>query len=1018
MDQENETKSRRNKSKEKKKKDNDKGNKKKLSIFRLILIIFIMICFISAGAVAGLVLAIARSAPDVDPTDILSTLNEHSLILDEKGNVIEKIQTREFRTIVHLDEIPDYVEDAFVSIEDERFEEHMGIDPKRILGALWADIKAGAPVQGASTITQQLVKNKYLKDQVDKQNLLNDVKRKIKEAYLAIKMERVLTKEQILEGYLNTIYMGQGAYGVQAASKIYFSKDIEDLTIAQAALIAGLTKNPVRYALYKTDLPQNVNEEVVDVVGHIYKGGQKYAIWLNEKYKQTILKRQKTILNKMLELQKISKEEYDLAKSEDVWSSIKPDEKRLEGISSYFADYVKDKVEEDLMEKAGCSERQAEALLLSGGLRIYTTMDIDLQHRVEGVYKNFDTIMRKYSRIKNNDPLLVNSKNIRNGNIVSDHGRILYRSKNSLIDNTSNLIIEKGTYNFDNNGNLIINNNKISIYKSGLDIDDYYTKNQNKNILTHQVRPLLIDKASYDTKDVSGGKGTIIIKKSFLDKNNDFSKTDNNGNLLISNKYFMVEDGVIQPQSAVTILDYRTGKIRAMVGGRNFEGSRILNRATNSKRQPGSAMKPLGVYLPALNNGFTAASVIDDTPFYNPDTGKLWPKNWYSGYRGLTPLREAVEQSSNVTAVKMLEKIGIGTSIDTLKGLGLDDSLVTRDENKSRNDETLAALALGGMSQGISPLEMSAAYGAIANKGVYTEPIVYTKVLNASGEVILENSPFKNRVVTADVAYIMNDILESVVTDGLGKRAIFDRYLFDGAYNNKIPAAGKTGTTQEQTDVWFAGYTPYYSAGVWIGHDIAEIKLHEGSTSSIATMFWAEIMKEVHKGLEPKDFEMPNNLVTQWVCKDSGKLVTKYCKEDPRGSRARRELFVKGTEPTEYCTTHVKVKVDTSTNKLATEYCPEDLVEEKVFIKREPAYNPEDHNGIVPKDYQYTVPTEECDEHTEENTTDDDDDGWFKKWLFGDDDEEKDNNDTNDNDNTINIPEDNSDDKEDNSDNE
>jgi penicillin-binding protein 1A len=255
------------------------------------------------------------------------------------------------------------------------------------------------------------------------------------------------------------------------------------------------------------------------------------------------------------------------------------------------------------------------------------------------------------------------------------------------------------------------------------------------------------------------------------------------------------------------------------------------------------------------------------------------------------------------------------------------------------------------MTKGVTPLKMTAAYGALANNGVYTEPIVYTKIENNKGEVIIDNKPKQNTVVSPQIAYIMTDMLQTVVNSGSGTNANFAN----------MSVAGKTGTTNNQVDVWFAGYTPYYSAAVWIGNDSPAIELTQ--SSKLASSFWGNIMKTVHEGLDNQSFKRPEGIVSRQVCIDSGKLPTELCSKDPRGSRVRTELFVAGTEPRERCDVHVSVEVDTSTGKLANEYCPDDVVENRVFIQRPVPYK----GSIKPIDSKYEVPTEVCDVHTKDS---------------------------------------------------
>lgn len=972
----------------KNKQDKRKHNKKKRKGLKIFLLVLIMAIIVAAGAVTGMVIAIAKDAPEIDPTNISSLLNQTSFILDQNGKVIEKIQTEEYeyRTIVSLSKIPKHLQDAFIAVEDERFYTHIGVDPRGIASSLWDNIKAGHTVRGASTITQQLARNLYLSNE-------KKLDRKIKEAYLALQIEKALTKDQVLEAYLNRIHLGQGAYGVQEAAQTYFSKNVDELTIAESAALAGIVKGPSKYALYKTIKPEDFNAEKHIEISQIDTLGEKYIAIYNPE----AVSRQKIVLAKMLELGKITEEEYNAALAQDIQASLKPGQKKLKGISSYFNDYTKVQVIDALMEQLGYSREEAEKELYTGGLKIYSTMDIELQRDLEDVYNNFtEVLLGNPENIKG--PAFVSWRLNNAQNIIDERNNVIFYKQEHLLDENFNLIIEKDTFELID-GQLVLRNKKLTPYKSNIEISDYYSLDDRKNLVTHRVGTLSLPEKEFSVTEDKA----VVISSSFLKNNPDFYSINENGNLTINEKYFYRhKEGVVQPQSATVIIDYKTGEIKALVGGRDVEGSRILNRATSSPRQPGSTIKPISAYLPALDNGFTAASTIDDVPFYNNE-GQLWPNNWYTGYKGIHTLRKSVEQSVNVNSVKVVEAIGVKTSMEYLSRMGIidkdnptKDNFVTAAENNVNNDENLSALGLGGMTRGLTPLEVTGAYGSIANSGTYIKPITFTKILDNDGNILIDNSPKKNAVVSPEVAFVMSDILRTTVTNGIAGRAQIPN----------MPTAGKTGTTQDKADAWFVGYTPYYVTGVWIGNDSPQIKLNQGS--SMAAQLWKIIMTRVHDGLEAKNFERPANIVSLSVCSQSGKLPTELCSHDPRGNTIITEIFAQGTQPTEFCDTHVELRIDTTTGKIANEYCPEENVETRVFIKRNPPYNPSEHNGVVPIDYQYTAPTGICDVHNQQNAIED--------FLDEDEDEEPEDedtdntddeqNDANDNDNNEDVDDD------------
>jgi penicillin-binding protein 1A len=422
---------------------------------------------------------------------------------------------------------------------------------------------------------------------------------------------------------------------------------------------------------------------------------------------------------------------------------------------------------------------------------------------------------------------------------------------------------------------------------------------------------------------------------------------------VVAKDYYQLKEKVIQPQAAMVIYDYKTGGIKAMAGGRSLSGKLLFNRAI-SPRQPGSAIKPMGVYGPALQrsvdmvansgasgaNMWTAASVIDDAPLVLD--GKLWPKNWYNGYRGLHTLRQSVEQSINVNAVKTFLDIGPATSVAFLKKLGV-TSVV---ESGSINDMNPAALALGGMTQGISPLQMAAGYSAFANQGIYTEPVSYTTVTNKKGEILLEGTPKREQAMDRGVAFLMTDILRTTITNGIAGSAAI----------GSSPVAGKTGTTSDNYDAWFVGVTPHYAAALWIGNDI-NLELSQGSIA--AARLWSKIMKQVHVGLPAGSFPTADNIISVTIDTKSGKLPSELSALDPRGT-VRSEFFVNGTQPVEIDDVHVYATVCAESGYLATPYCPNPVSQVRI---RRPEGSVIYYEGAGVADIGYEVPRYYCHLH-------------------------------------------------------
>ncbi|SES75851.1 penicillin-binding protein 1A [Natronincola peptidivorans] len=794
---------------------NNKSNKKtkKKNIKKIILlltVIIVLIGFIAAGAAIGIVAGIIKDTEPIDASNIYDLLDQSSFILDSEGQVLEKVQSTGYRDIVSYNQIPSHLVDAFIAIEDERFWNHSGLDLRRIFGVIWTNLRTGSR-QGASTISQQLAKNIYLThDQT--------YTRKIQDMYYGIQLEKQLSKQQILEAYLNTIYLGSGADGVQAAAQIYFSKDVSELTVAESALIAGIARNPLRFSPMISIYKENVDEEK-----HYILDDRDSIVTII--YQDSFQPRQRLVLNNMKRLGMINEATYEAALDEDIKSSLKPNRMVAEEFTSYFGDLIQSDVLKSLVNK-GYSREEASTMLHSGGLRIYSTMDPNLQRILDEEYAKQD-----------------NFKNPRTGEVLLEVG----------------------------------------------------------------------------------------------------------------------EDGNVQPQSAMVVLDHTSGEIKALVGGRGSTDRRIYNRAINP-RQAGSAIKPIAVYTPAIDMGFTAGTVIDDVPVYfdRGDPTRRYPTNFERNrYRGLITIRESVRHSSNVGAVVTIEQLGnyndnaaFNIMFDYMQKMGI-STVVTPDnphiDSRGRTHDATYSTALGGMTYGVSPLDLTAAYGTLANEGVYTQPITFTKVTDRHGNLIIENTTERNRVVSPEVAYIMTDMLRTVVTSGTGTNANLS--------NRQIPVAGKTGTTNDAKDFWFVGYTPYYTAATWIGYDTNE-KTLPGTSGSTAAPIWQSVMDRIHSELSAKNFQRPDNIIATNICRKSGKLPTEYCLEAPEGNTVISEIFIRGTQPTEYCDLHVMADIHVPTGKLATEYTPPWEIESRIFVDRPIPYYPEEHGGIVPDDYAYDLPKE------------------------------------------------------------
>ncbi len=672
---------------------------------------------------------------------------------------LRTLHGEENRVKVDYEEIPEDLINALVAIEDQRFWKHQGVDWRRTGGAFLNMFLGMKDTYGGSTITQQLIKNMTQNDDVT-------VKRKILEIFRALEFERNYSKEEILEMYLNYIYLGESCYGVGTASLTYFGKPVSELSLAQCASLIGITNNPSRYDPYISDYTKEQNK-----------------------------KRQEIILNEMLEQGYITQAEHDAAVAEELVFVGRGQGTTSTTVYSYFEDQLIKDVIADLKAEYDLSDQMASQWVYNGGLSIYCTQDPEIQAKVDAVYEDLSN----------------------------------------------------------------------------------------------------------------------------------FNATSSTG---------------AQLQSAITVIDNATGNVVAVAGGVGEKtGSLTLNRAL-SQRQPGSAIKPLAVYAPALDLGvITPATVIDDSPYsFDGDGGSPWPVNSFGEYRGLTNVYTGLQNSVNTLAVKILgQYTSPQVAYDFLvNNLGFStDHLVVQEERNGTvfSDIGLAQLALGGLTDGVTTLEMASAYSAFPRGGLYIEPRTYTKVERVDPDtgavtVLLDNQAESHAAMKDSTAWYINTMLQNVVRNGTGTSARFDG----------MTIAGKTGTTTSRKDLYFVGYSAYYTAAVWSGFDQPE-RMSSGLQQQSAVT-WKKVMSAIHEGLEDKSFPTPSaGTVTVPVCADSGLQATEACKHDARtgeGGRIINMTFVKGDEPTTFCEVHKDVEIcldapfldaDGSPNgmyHLAGEFCPEE----------------------------------------------------------------------------------------------
>lgn len=618
-----------------KRRNSKKGGSSKL--FLLLIIVFVVMI---SGVFLGFLTASLNTKPSL-ANDIRPPAS--SQIYDINGNLITTIHSVENRVPVKFNKIPKNLINAFIAVEDARFYEHSGVDPRGILRAVWSNITNRGVSEGGSTITQQLAKNAYLTQE-------QTIKRKIQEVFLALQLERQYAKNEILELYLNQIYFGQGAYGVQAAAQTYFGKNVEDLSLSECAMLAGIPKSPNYYSPLNNFKAANERKAVV--------------------------------LDQMQKYEYLDASTAQKAKAEEIKLAKHATNKESSVVGSYFIDYVTQK----LIDKYGADAVYKE------GLKVYTTLDLDMQHAAENAMKKLPT----------------------------------YR-------------------------------------------------------------------------------------------------TDDNG--------------IEQPQGALVAIEPHTGYIKAMVGGR---GNDQFNRATMAERQPGSAFKPF-VFLAALESNLTPATIIDDSPI---TIGDWTPKNYDGSFHGKVTLRATAEHSLNIPTIKIAQQVGVDKPLYYAQQMGISTLVL----DGPQNDRNLS-MALGGLTKGVTPLELASAYGVFANRGIYVAPTAIVKIIDRNGKVLEQHAVQEKNIISAKSAYILTDILHGVMTRGTGTGANISR-----------PSAGKTGTTSDYKDAWFVGYTPDLVTSVWIGND------NDGTLRGITganepAYIWKAFMSKALAGIPAKDFIRPSGVV-------------------------------------------------------------------------------------------------------------------------------------------------------------
>ncbi|MBR3310048.1 MAG: penicillin-binding protein [Lachnospiraceae bacterium] len=793
----------------------------------IILIVLASLAICAATFVAGVVYEVAKTAPEMEVKDVYPTMYP-TTVLDADGNLIAKLTTDgSNRAELTAEEITEHVRWAVIDIEDERFYEHKGIDPKGIIRAVRVNLSSDRS-EGASTITQQLIKNAVfeggMEDTKQEQYL-----RKIREWKLALDLEKKLSKEEILTIYLNTINMGSGVYGIKQAARFYFNKELPDLTISECAVLAGITQNPSANNPFR--------------------------------HPETNRERQLRVLKKMLDHEHITQAEYDEAVADSaVYDRIAEvvNAKQGETVYSYFTDSLLEQVLDDFQKELGCTEEEAEKLLYAGGLTIHATQNPTVQAIVDQEMNdpnNFAYTVTSYSIIWN-----------------------------------------------------------MSVQKA-----DGETKNYDQNMLSAWHRETLGQtwyKMDYWSPD-DANAAINEYKNAVLDE----------GDTILTESVLYP----VQPQVSFSVMDYTNGQVLAVNGGRGEKTANLtLSRATDTFRQPGSTFKPLASFGPAIDMGRASLETpIVDEPFTYPYSGKQVRNWWGESYRGTATVREGIRNSMNVVAVKNLNRIGPENVIPYLQKMGF-STITMEDAN--------LATALGGLTYGVSNLELCAAYAMIANNGVYIEPSFYTTIYNYDGSVLLERKPRTEQVFQEYTSLLLIQALQDVVNSGTGTGCAFWT----------APLAGKTGTTNDNRDIWFAGFIPNgLCSCIWVGQDdnatLWNANLHQAIYSK--TMY--RIVEAL--GKQGGSFPYPSQEI-KCICRDTGMLATENCPNTEirfydygwgPGALCTAHPLTGNTEGTESSNTEEKTTKPKPTQTTTTTVAPEPETDPTLPPETDPTPPPE-----------------------------------------------------------------------------
>ena len=741
-----------------------------------LLVVFIAVAL---GVPAGFIFAHAVRVPMVKTLeDYQPAIITH--VFDRNGVPFADYAIQK-RIVVSKRDISPQLVQAIIATEDADFYHHGGINPKAIARAALKDMIARKKVEGASTLTQQLAKQVFLTPE-------KSFHRKLNEMFLAIDIEKSFTKDQIFELYANQVYLGHGAYGVEAASRLYFGKHANDLTLPEASVIAGLIRSPATYSPFM--------------------------------HPDQCVNRRNHVLYRMLVEHYINREQYKIAIDTPlVLGTFKEEAPK---VGAYFAEEIRQYIEKS--DKYGVED------LYRGGLKVFSTLDLQMQQVAEAA------LQRGLRRFDKNRGFRKPTRNLIAEGIDPDNYRDPSWSNDAyVVDKLYPAVVKSA----------MPDGITVRLNKDTIDLPpDAYAWTQKKRL------------------DGVLKRGDLVYLRLNRDK-----KTDKTSWML---------DQMPQVQGAVVILDVKTGEIRAMVGGYDFQISKF-NRSIQSRRQTGSSFKPF-VYAAAFEKGLTPADTLFDAPIaitVGPNN-VYTPKNYYGKYAGIVTIQRALELSINVPAVKTLMMIGADQVADFARRAGITAPL-----------PKYPSLALG--AAGVAPIEMAAAYNVFANQGVYVKPRLIRKISDQTEKVLEERLPELSEATAPQVAYETAYMMRGVIDRGTGF----------AAHTLASPIAGKTGTTNGYTDAWFIGFSPEFTAAVWVGYDDPSRSLGGGSTGAdVALPIWIEMFRrfEEMKLRTPKpDFDAPPGVVIVPMELKTGRRGVGPC------GRVVMEAFIAGQEPDKDC---------------------------------------------------------------------------------------------------------------------